>query len=174
MPAYYELWAQATGDSFWTEAAESARAYWKLAAHPTTGLMPVRAHFDGTPVAEWDTFAPEAYRTHLNMALDQIWFDSDAWLVEESERLLGFFTAEGIADYGKEYTLDGATVVNAAHDVALVAANGTTALIATTDDRLAFIQAVWDIEPPTGPGRYYSGVLYLLALLTLSGEYRVY
>lgn len=173
MPAYYELWAQATADAFWSDAAESGRVYWQAAAHPTTGLLPVRAYFDGTPVEAWSTFAPEAYRTHLNMTLDRIWFDSDAWLVEAGDRLLEFFFAQGIDAYGKEYSLDG-TVVDPSHDAALVAMNGVTALIATRQERVEFIQAVWDLEPPVGTGRYYSGILHLLALLTLSGQYRVY
>jgi oligosaccharide reducing-end xylanase len=69
MPAYYELWAQATGDSFWSQAAAAARAYWQVSANPTTGLIPERATFDGTPVPGFDTFVPECDRTFFNMAL---------------------------------------------------------------------------------------------------------
>ena len=48
MPGYYDLWAQATGDPFWTMAAESRARL--LAAHRQSdrhGLMPVRATFAG-------------------------------------------------------------------------------------------------------------------------------
>ena len=52
MPAYYDLWAQATGDPFWTRARGAPRATTgSKSAHPTTGLMPVRATFDGEPDA---------------------------------------------------------------------------------------------------------------------------
>ena len=37
MPAYYDLWAQATGDAFWTRAAAASRDYWRRTANPTTG-----------------------------------------------------------------------------------------------------------------------------------------
>ena len=46
MPAFYVLWGQATGDTFWGQAAAAARAHWRKVAHPTTGLVPLRAHFD--------------------------------------------------------------------------------------------------------------------------------
>jgi oligosaccharide reducing-end xylanase len=73
MPAYYDLWEEATGDAFWTRAAVAARAYWPRAAHPTTGLVPARATFAGEPVQPWDKFNAEAYRAQINMVLDQIW-----------------------------------------------------------------------------------------------------
>ena len=74
MPGYYELWAEATGDSFWTQAAASARAYWKKAANPNTGLMPLRATLaDATPVSGSENFVAEGYRTHLSLVLDRIW-----------------------------------------------------------------------------------------------------
>ena len=37
MPGYYDLWAQATGDPFWTMAARAARDYWRRTANPTHG-----------------------------------------------------------------------------------------------------------------------------------------
>ena len=66
MPAFYELWAEATGDPFWSRAAASARQYWQLAAHPTTGLTPVRATFDGTQLPGSDTFLTESYRAQVS------------------------------------------------------------------------------------------------------------
>ena len=176
MPAYYELWAQATGDPFWTAAAAAGRAYWQRAAHPTTGLMPVRATFAGAPVAGSDTFLPESYRTQLNMVLDQIWSGSDGWSVAEGNRLLGFFSSVGIDSYGGSYSLDGATTLSAPHEVALVAMNGVSALTATelTDaDRLAYVNAVWNLDIPTGNARYYAGLVDLLALLVLGGQLQV-
>src|SRR5262249_35414051 len=128
MPAHYDLWAQATGDPFWTRAAAAARAYWKKTAYPTTGLMPVRATFDGAMVPGWNAYQPEAYRAQINMALDQIWsqggLDSPySWNRDEANLLLTFFTKANINLYGTSYTLDG-TPVNPARENALVAVNG--------------------------------------------------
>jgi oligosaccharide reducing-end xylanase len=171
LPAYYELWAQATGDRFWRDAAVAGREFWKRAAHPTTGLTPLRAHFDGAPVSGSDTFVPEGYRTHLNVALDQIWFDADGWEVDWANRLIGFFATQGAT--GTSYQLDG-TVLDSAAEPSLVIANGVIAQSATVAPRGTFIQAVWDLETQPGAARYYTGILDLVALLMLGGQYRVY
>jgi oligosaccharide reducing-end xylanase len=178
LPAYYDLWAQATGDPFWTGAAAAARGYWSHAANATTGLMPVRATFDGTPVAGDDTFGPQTFRAQLAVALDQIWPvtapPASSWNVTESNRLLQFFIGQGIDQYGSGFSLDGTSETQTSHDPALVAMNGASALIATNEQRTAFVSAVWNLATPTGPVRYYPGLMDLLSLLVLSGQLRVY
>jgi oligosaccharide reducing-end xylanase len=175
MPAYYELWAQATGDDFFRQAAQAGREYWKVAVHTSNGLIPMRSHFDGSPIMGSNYFGPEAYRTQLNMTLDQIWFGSEPWEVEEADRLLTFFVGEGINSYGQIYGIEsGSCMNNCAREQGLVSMNGVSALIATHAQRTAFIQMVWDQAPLSGAPRYYSGLLHLLALITLSGQYRVY
>ena len=173
MPAYYELWAQAMGDSFWSEAAASARAHWQVAAHPSTGLIPTRTYFDGTPVLNWDFFGSEAYRTQLSLALDHVWFGVDPWQVEEADRLLGFFSKQGIGQYPAKYKLDG-VALSATPELALIFMNGVTGLVATANNRADYIEAVWTTPPGTNEARYYSGLLHMLSLLTLSGQFRVY
>jgi len=175
MPAFYELWGQATGDPFWAQAATAARAYWVASSDPSTGLMPEQAHFDGTSVQAYGTFEPEGDRALINMALDRIWFgDSPSWVVDESDRLLRFFYSQGIDSYGKVYSLDGKTVIDATHDPSLVAANGAIALISTDAHRSEFISAVWGMTLLIGPSRYYMGLMDLMSLLILSGRMQVY
>jgi oligosaccharide reducing-end xylanase len=138
--------------------------------------MPVRAYLSGEPVTGggWDAFRHEAYRTELNLALDGIWFPgADPWVVETADRLVAFFAGEGLETYGKAYTLTG-TVLDPTREIALVAANGAVAAIATRNERLGFVQAVWDLETPSGPARYYAGMLDLLSLLVLGGRFQVY
>jgi len=176
MPAYYDLWAEATGDPFWTRAASSSRAYWRKSAHPTTGLMPVRATFAGDPVLPWDNWLAESYRAQINMTLDQIWTlaEPDAWEVSEANTLLAFFSSKGINSYGATFTLDGGPIdIN--RDNGLIAVNGVTAMIATKPlDRVDYITKAWDLGPPTGIPRYYAGILGLTSLLILSGQYQVW
>lgn len=182
MPAYYELFAQATGDPFYAEAALRARELWKLAAHEETGLMPVRATFDGAPVPRGSTsgsagYQPEAYRAQLNMAIDRIWFDKDPAEVEICDKVLAFF--RGLNSIGRSYTLAG-SVTDTGWEPALTPVNGATALCGTLEDNLDFVQAAWDavflnnIAFPNGAPRYYHGVMHLTALLILSGQFRVY
>jgi oligosaccharide reducing-end xylanase len=175
MPGYYDLWAQATGDPFWTMAARAARDYWRRSADPKTGLLPLSARFaDGMPVAGLDLFQSEAYRAQIAMALDQIWTDGDGWSAGEADRLLAFFTMQG-PNYGMSFTLGG-TTVNPQHDPALVATNGVSAAIASATpapQRAAFVDAVWNMPIPTGITRYFSGLMYLLSLLVLGGHMQV-
>jgi len=174
MPGYYQLWAQATGDPFWTSAATAARAYLRRSAHPTTGLFPVRATFAGAPVPGSENFVSEVYRTQLNLVVDWIWVGADGWTGLEADRLLDFFQGQGLTSYGAGFSLDGSVTLNANHDPALVAMNGATALMAQVTDPLPFMTAVWNQDIVTGFTRYYPGLLDLLALLALSGQLRVY
>jgi oligosaccharide reducing-end xylanase len=177
MPAYYDLWAQATGDAFWTRAAAAARDYWRRTAHPMTGLTPVRATFAGEADHNYGNFLAEAYRAQLNMALDQIWTTGvpDDWEVSEADRLLNFFSSKGIDTYGATFTLDGTTTLDPTHDLALVACNGVTAIISSKSfDRPKYVTNVWAVPPPVGTGRYYTGILGLTSLLMLSGQYIIW
>jgi oligosaccharide reducing-end xylanase len=174
MPAYYELWQQATGDAFWSEAATAARNYWQASSNATTGLLPLRATFDGTPVPGSDTFGTRSYSTFINMVLDSIWSGGQSWLVDESNRPLSFFARQGMGSYAGGYSWDGSTVVDSNHQNALVAANGALALIATVDQRTEFINAVWNLNLSTGTPRYFPGVIGMMALLILSGQMVVY
>ncbi len=174
MPAYYELWQEATGDGFWTAAAGAGRSYWQASANAVTGLLPSRATFDGTPVAGSDAFVPDNYRTLISMVLDQIWTGSQAWTVDESNRLLQFFAGQGMDTYAGGYSLDGSTVVDPTHQNALVAAAGALALVATADQRTAFLNAVWDLDLSVGKPRYHPGLMIMLAQLILSGQMAIY
>jgi oligosaccharide reducing-end xylanase len=173
MPAYYDLWMQATGDAFWGEAAASARTYLERVAHPTTGLMPTRASFSGQPLSEGGDFTSEAYRAHVNVTLDFIWSGTAPWPAAQSDRLLGFFDGIGIGNYGGTFELDG-TPIDPNRDLGLTCANGVVALPGSHPARTAFVQAVWDLQTPTGPFRYYAGLLDLLSLLVLSGRMQVF
>lgn len=174
MPAYYELWAEATQDPFWKEAAAAAREHWKLAANANTGLVPARSDFDGNPDEEFPLFMPEAYRFYINVVLDFIWFSrDDEWHVSNSNRVLQFFTSQGVDDYGTAYTTDG-MVQNPDREPALVLVNGITAGAASMPGRKEFMEEVWNYEIPAGRNVYYQGLMKLLGLLILGGQYRVY
>jgi oligosaccharide reducing-end xylanase len=175
IPAYYNLWAEATGDPFWTRAAAAARDYWQKTAHPTTGLIPVRATFAGEGISPWDAYLAEAYRAQINMVLQQIWTMAgrDTWEVTEADRVLDFFSGVGINSYAATYTLDGAPL-DSNRDTGLIAVNGVTAMITAEVGRDPFVQQAWDLGPPTGIIRYYSGILGLTSLLILSGQYQIW
>jgi oligosaccharide reducing-end xylanase len=174
MPAYYDLWYQATDDLRWSQAADAARIHLQASAHPVTGLIPWRTTFDGSPVPGSDVFNSESLRVFFNIAIDGIWSGRKPWLVSESNLVLQFFASKGITNYGHMFSLDGATL-QSFHDRALVAANGALAIIASSDLQRDFVNEVWNLGmPSTSSSRYYSGLMHMLALVILSGRLRVY
>lgn len=179
LPHYYELWAEwgQEDKDFWREAAVRSREFLKTAVNPETGLMPDYANFDGTPHAfggdDHTVFRFDAWRTTMNIAVDYAWFGADEWEVEQSNRILGFFYEEGIGTYANQYTLDGKSL-SSDHSPGLVAMNAVGALAATTGHRTEFVEELWNLQPPSGQWRYYDGVLYMLGLLHVSGQFKIY
>jgi oligosaccharide reducing-end xylanase len=179
VPHYYELWARwaEKDNETWRAAAGQSRAFLKTTVHPETGLMPDYANFDGTPRDfggdDHTVFRFDAWRTTMNIAVDYAWFGADPWAVEQSNRILNFFYEEGIGSYGNQYTLDGQPL-SGDRSSGLVAMNAVGALAATTEHRAEFVEQLWQIEPPSGRWRYYDGLLYTLALLHASGEFKIY
>jgi oligosaccharide reducing-end xylanase len=177
MPGFYELWGQATGATFWAEAAEAAREYLVQASHTETGLTPLRTYFNGVPVTTdmgySDIYEAQSYRTQLNMVLDLIWVGSDEREVALCDRLISFFADVGINRYGGKFELDG-TVIDVMRDPALISVNGAAALVSNHADRVAFMQKVWDMPTVKDEPRYYSGLMTLLSLMVLGGQMRVY
>jgi len=174
MPAAYWYWEKATGMPFWGAAAKASRALLVNAADPNTGLWPMRSYFDGAAVAGSPGFTQQAYRTQLNMALDALWGTASSDQGELANRLINFFSSEGIASYGSTFDTDGSPV-DTSHAAALVSVNGALSVATPSNaNRKAFVQAVWDQPIPTGDYRYYEGLLYLMSMLVLSGQMQVY
>ena len=91
----------------------------------------------------------------------------------QSDRILGFFRSEGIGEYGNQYSLGGKRL-SADHSIGLVAANAVAALVSRRPERRDFIEALWNVPVPSGHYRYYDGMLYMLGLLQVSGNFRIY
>jgi len=173
IPAFAEIWSRTSPIDFWRIVPRGARAFWKVAAHPATGLVPGSADFSGVPVPPFDQFGLLAYPFAMDLTMDHVWYGIDPWQVEEANKVIAFFISQGIANYADRYTLDGVPQ-DTGHSAALLSMNGAMALTATTPDRIPFIQAVWDVAIPTGQFRYADGILYMLSLLVLSGNFRMY
>ena len=183
LPAFYELWGRwAAGyegrreadRQFWLAAARTSREFFQKASHPVTGLAPDYANFDGTPrdVNGHGDFRFDAFRTIGNVALDYAWFQADERERALCDRLQAFFAAR--PGYVNQYTLDGQPL-STDRSPGLIAMNAVAGLAATDQERAGtFVDALWELEPPTGTWRYYDGLLYTLALLYVSGNFRSY
>ncbi|RPJ21191.1 MAG: glycoside hydrolase [Chloroflexi bacterium] len=177
LPAYYELWARwaERDNEFWAEAAQVSREHFRNAAHPETGLMPDYANFDGTPYGTdaHKDFRFDAWRTLSNVAVDYAWFAVDPWQVEQSNRVLGFLASQGMDSYPNQYALDG-TPLSADHSTGLVSMAAVAALAADRETGEPFVRALWDTQVPSGKWRYYDGLLYMLGMLHVSGNFKIY
>lgn len=75
--------------------------------------------------------------------------------------------------YVNQYSLDGKPL-SLTGSSGLVATNAVAALASTNEHAPEFVQALWDMPIPSGHWRYYDGLLYFLALLHTSGNFRIY
>lgn len=177
MPHYYELWARWAdkNNDFWAEAAQVSRTYLPNTVNSQTGLAPNYSEFDGQPVSDDynGNFRYDAFRVGANVGMDYIWFAPNDWHVTQSNRLLSFFASQGINDYVAEYSLDGEPL-GGSHSAGLVATNAVAALAADRAIGEPFVQALWNLDVPTGKYRYYDGLLMMLGLLQVSGNFRIY
>jgi endo-1,4-beta-D-glucanase Y/peptidoglycan/xylan/chitin deacetylase (PgdA/CDA1 family) len=180
LPAFWELWAKwsNTNKSFWAQTPEASRKLLRDASHSTSGLTTDYSNFDGTPKttnfnSDSHRFMYDAWRTIMNIGMDYHWFKADAQQPVIAERYLNFFKNQG-SGYKNHYDWNGSNA-GGDHSSGLVACNAVAAL-ATSNTTLArpFVQEFWNLAVPTGPYRYYDGMLYMLALLNVTGDFKVW
>jgi oligosaccharide reducing-end xylanase len=182
LPAFYALWAKwgpEADRSFWSAAADTSRAFFQKCTNKKTALAPDYANFDGTPFSRGTytrsaDFSYDARRTQMNWSVDWSWWQKDPREQVLSNRLQEFFKSQGMDTYGCQFTLDGRPLDNN-HAKGLVATNAVASLAATHALAKEFTEALWNMEVPTAFNeRYYEGLLYLMAMLHCSGEFRIW
>jgi oligosaccharide reducing-end xylanase len=188
LPAFYELWSRWGPDEdreFWAKAAETSRAFFVKTTNPQTGLAPNYANFDGTPHAnrfpQSGEFGYDAWRTASNWSVDWSWWRKAPVEQQLSDRIQAFFEAQGIEKYGPVFTLDGKDMgatpglTHEDHPAGLAGTNAVAGLAATDKARARkFTESLWNTPIPSGESRYYDGMLYMMSLMHLSGEFRVW
>ncbi len=196
LPAFYELWARwATAPedrAFLAEVAGTSRQLFKKVADAKTGLMPNFSNFDGSALARrglGDEFREDAWRTLSNPALDYSWWAADPWEREQSNRVLTFFAAQPPDDWPDHFKLDGTPTRTGENSPGLHAMAAAAGLAADPAIAKPFVQHLWEMKIPDDSGRnhdgvrqpgdlrswrYYDGLLTMLALLQVSGHFRIY
>ncbi len=188
LPAFYELWSlwgPPEDKAFWHHAAEVSRQFFVKSTDPKTGLAPSYANFDGTPhqtrFPQSGEFGYDAWRTASNWSVDWSWWHAAPEEQVLSNRIQAFFASQGISSYGPVYTLngtpEGATpgLTPEGHPTGLVGTNAVASLAATDKQRAAlFVDALWQAPIPDGHSRYYDGMLYLMSMMHVGGEFRVW
>jgi oligosaccharide reducing-end xylanase len=181
IPAFYDLWAKwgpPEDRAFWAEAADASRNFLCKVTHSKTGLAPDYANFDATPwPAPWEPhsadFQYDSWRTAMNWSVDWAWWAKDSRQRELSDRIQAFFESQGLSSYGSRFTLDGKPF-SREHVTGLVAMNAVASLAATQPRWRRFVEELWNTPIPSGEGRYYDGMLYMLGMLHCSGEFKIW
>jgi hypothetical protein len=197
LPAFYEVWAVEIeeGEEYWNiwgseaaaktdaqfyrDAATASRAFFPTTVHATTGLGPDYANFDGTPNAggsNHNDFRYDAWRIAMNIGVDYAWWQKDPWQVEFADRIQSFFHGKGVTTYGSLWNLNGNGPLQDGndHSPGLVACNAVASLAASHARRVDFINNFWNVPMTSGQYRYYDGCLYMLGMLHVSGNFKVY
>jgi oligosaccharide reducing-end xylanase len=180
LPAFYELWARWGPQEdrvFWAKAADVSRELFAHVTGPETGLSPDRSNVDMSPIDGWDgqpvQFGYDSWRTVSNWSVDYCWWGKDSREPVLSDRVQKFLFGQGIHNFPDRYTLDGHPL-STRHSPGMVAAAAVGSLAATPGATSnAFLQELWDMPIPAGEQRYFDGMLYLMSLLHLGGEFRV-
>jgi oligosaccharide reducing-end xylanase len=193
LAAFFEVWAMYAKDGherFYLDCADSARAFLHRACDPGTGLTTDYAEFSGTPhTTRWmpQAFRYDSWRVPMNIAMDYNWFKKDtAWQRGYAMRLQHFLLTKGIDSFPDQYNVDGAApdfILPAGgyrklrHSIGLVATVASTTLLYNRDNSFEFARALWNARlEPYSDGYfdpYYDGLLYLFALMHLSGKYQI-
>jgi endo-1,4-beta-D-glucanase Y len=180
LPGFWELWSRwsKTNKTFWAQTPGAARKLLRDASNSSSGLSTDYSNFDGTPKttsfnSNSHRFMYDAWRTIMNLSMDYHWFKADAQQPAIAERYLTFFKNQG-SGYKNHYDWNG-TNAGGEHSSGLVACNAVASL-ATTNTSLAtpFVQEFWNLAIPSGTYRYYDGMLYMLSLLNVSGNFKVW
>ena len=176
LPAFYELWALWADDKleFWAEAAKVSREFFKKAAHPETGLMADYTTMEGEPYVHkgHEDFRFDAWRNFSNVALDYAWWGKDPWAVEQSNRVLRFLSGLG-GPIPNQMRVDG-TPLSDSSSSGLYHMAATAGLAGEASLSAPFVERLWDASFSEGKWRYYDGMLQMLALLQVSGHFRIW
>lgn len=180
LPAFYKLWAEwaEQDNDFWTEVADTSRAFLQRATHPNTGLTTDYMTFGGQPYtasfySSSDNFSSDSYRVAMNIAMDCSWWGYEDWHSEQLDSLLMFLSGFGTT-YNSQYEQDGTPMENTWVSSGFYAMNGVAPLGATVQESWSFINTLWGMSIPAGQYRYYDGLLYMFGLLNAAGEYKIW
>ncbi len=149
---------------------------------------------NGTPGGNPGDFAEDAWRTLGWPALDWSWWGADPREVEQSNRVLRFFSQQPVENWPYHFSLDGTPTIANDDSPGLHAMAAVAGLAADPALAKPFAQYLWDMPIPDdsdpkrdhvgGRGyqqqgllrshRYYDGLLAFIGMLQVSGHFRIY
>lgn len=181
LPAFTEMWSRWDEEraDFWQEASPAARLQLRRSSHPVTGLFPDYSTYEGKPLrgpfCSYNSrrFQYDAIRCSMNVGMDYYLFGADCENQRAMmNRLLAFFEQDGFV-HG-QFNLDG-TEPTGDYTIGMAGANAVGSLCLEDGQRKHdHIERLWNVQAPQGKWRYYVGMVYMLSMLHVSGNFRVY
>jgi oligosaccharide reducing-end xylanase len=150
LPAFYQVWAcfDAANADFWNTAVKDGRAFFPKDVDGN-GVCPYQANWTGGQTAGANS---DSVRCVMNIMMDWNFFKADTW---QSQTYAPKFAAHE-KNAGPPSSYCDATL-----GFGLPAADGK-----------AFVDKIWSAGVPSRD--YWNGVLYMLSLLHVSGNFKLY
>jgi oligosaccharide reducing-end xylanase len=178
LPAFYEMWAcfDSKNQAFFKAAASAGRAFFPKNVNAKTSLCSYLANFNGSPHPSGPDFNSDSWRCVGNIMMDYHLYHVDSWQATFAKTYAAFFKNElPKRPMPDEYRLDGTVKVTHADPAkGLIAEHALVAFGVPPEDGKVFVQALWDLDIPSGTYRYYDSMLYFLTFLHVSGRFRIY
>ena len=184
LPAYVDLFARwsTSNQDKWSKAAKATRDHLYKSSNTKSGLFSDYNNFDGTPHGvsyngNAEKYMYDAMRCAMNFGMDYYLFGADSARQEEmARRIIDFFERDNYkharfnwdgSNPQEQYTL-GETGANAVAAMALI--NNSKYDEAVKKN----LKMAWDANLMTGQYRYYDGLVHYLAMLHLSGTFKIW
>ena len=183
LPAFVDLfsrWSDTNKDK-WKKATSATRDHIYKSANSQSGLCSDYSNFDGTPHYAFSDnstkYAFDAIRCPMNYGMDYYLFGADAERQTKIAKVLtdffekdgykhGHFNWDGTSGYGN-FTI-GQAGANAVATYALLKEDSYKDLVKKV------LQKAWDSKPIVGSQRYYDGLVHYLAMLHLTGHFKIW
>jgi oligosaccharide reducing-end xylanase len=152
LPAFYEVWAcfDTANADFWQQSASAGRAYMQKAVD-SNGVCPYQTSLTATNPQAANA---DSTRCPVNLMMDWYLFGKDPWQRDTYAPKFGA--------YSSSRNNGGASVgCNSPLGFALPASSGK-----------AFVDKLWSTAVPSHD--YWNGVLYMLGMLHVSGNFRIW
>ena len=184
LPAYVDLFARwsTSNQDKWSKAAKATRDHLYKSSNTKSGLFSDYNNYDGTPHgvsynSNAEKYMYDAMRCAMNFGMDYYLFGADSARQEEmARRIIDFFEKDNYkharfnwdgSNPQEQYTL-GETGANAVAAMALI--NNPKYDEAVKKN----LQMAWEASLMTGQYRYYDGLVHYLAMLHLSGTFKIW
>ena len=152
LPAFYEVWAcfDTANAAFWQQSATAGRAYMQKAVD-SNGVCPYQTSLTATNPQAANS---DSTRCPVNLMMDWYLFGKDPWQKDTYAPKFG--------SYSSSRNSGGASV----------GCNSTLGFGLPSSSGKAFVDKLWSTGVPSHD--YWNGVLYMLGMLHVSGNFRIW